>query len=288
MTLASTSRRKRRSTVLAASLFVGLSSLAMPASAAGPDQAPAAASRWTLPPAIRRSAVPDQPSRMAQTLAAQGSMARAASVTPGLESPTARRADVARGGTPNVFGTVALAVARTPLDAKWQSAGAANAPGLDRWTAPLRHAVGNDEALLGEVNRWVNARVRFVNDDARGSPDRWAGAAETLRRGRGDCEDYALSKMQMLTALGFDSRRLFLVVVRDLVRRADHAVLVAHVGERYLVLDNMTDAVLDSNQVADYLPVFSYSTAGRWVHGYSRTPALPPVRIASLENAVAP
>lgn len=211
-----------------------------------------------------------------------------ATATATMSTLSARRMDVAASGAPNVFGTVALAVSGTPLDGKWQAAGAASAPGLGQWTSHFRHASGDDEAVLGEVNRWVNARVTFVDDHARGSADHWAGAAETLRRGRGDCEDYALAKMQMLTALGFDSRRLYLVVLHDLVRRADHAVLVAEVGSRYLVLDNMTDAVLDSNQIADYRPVFSYSSTGSWVHGYERSPVQAPVRVAALENAVAP
>ena len=47
-------------------------------------------------------------------------------------------------------------------------------------------------------------------------------------------------------APGFADRDLYLVIVRDLVRRADHAVLVARAEGRMFVLDNGTDNLLDS------------------------------------------
>ena len=59
-----------------------------------------------------------------------------------------------------------------------------------------------------------------------GVADRWSAADDTLARGRGDCEDYALAKLAMLRRAGFADRDLYLVLVKDLARRADHAVLV--------------------------------------------------------------
>ena len=38
-----------------------------------------------------------------------------------------------------------------------------------------------------------------------------------MRRGRGDCEDYAIAKLQMLRAAGFEDRDLYLVIAKDLI-----------------------------------------------------------------------
>ena len=260
-------------------LLLGLAAAALtgaaPARAQLADAAPTPApSRWALPPAhvAMRSAILGGTSRMEQILLAQRSIAprtlpTAPSVALGAYAAPGAAA-AAAADTPNVFGSVALAVSQTPLDAQWQRANAV--AGLDDWTSELAARRTDDrEALLRHVNAWVNGRIAFT-DDARlhGLPDRWSGAAETLRRGRGDCEDYALTKMQLLAALGVARDDMYLVVVRDTLRQGDHAVLVVRVNGRFLVLDNLTDVLLESGDRPDYRPMMSYSAAGRWVHGF--------------------
>ena len=247
---------------------------AFPAAAGTPGSgnapAPAAApSRWALPPAnvAMRSAILGGTSRMEQVLVAQRSVAPRRTFGAAAATPAAAPAEPATD-LPNVFGSVALAVAATPLDAQWQRASVAEP--LDVWTrqvGPL--PTGDRTALLRQVNGWVNDRLEFVEDaHLHDEPDRWSGAAETLRRGRGDCEDYALTKLQLLASLGVDRNDLYLVVVRDTLRQGDHAVLVVRADDRFLVLDNLTDVVVESGTRADYRPIFSYSAAGRWVHGF--------------------
>ena len=141
---------------------------------------------------------------------------------------------------------------------------------------------------LDAVNRYVNDRVRFVDDQVQfGRADVWTSASETLRRGKGDCEDYAIAKMQMLRRAGFADRDLYLVIVRDLVRRADHAVLVARAEGRLVVLDNGTDRLIDSHEMPDYRPIFTFSGNKVWTHGYRREAI--PVQMAEVNAAaVAP
>lgn len=183
--------------------------------------------------------------------------------------------------SPDVFGSVAVAISQTPLDRKWRSA--LQSPLAKRsgpWATLIRSATGQGRAdQLQAVNKWVNARVRFTNDsiEKRGA-DHWAGASETLRSRRGDCEDYAIAKMKLLEAVGVGRDEMFLVVVDDLVRRADHALLVVRHGENMLVLDNGTDELLDTRDVADYRPIFSYGYTGTWIHGYADKP----VQLASI------
>ena len=280
---------------------------AAPATAASPvtdaTVGTAVASRWTLPAAnmARRAAVLGGQSRMEQILLEQRSPVRTASLSSfGPASPEfaeIRPVDsVPANGAPNVFGSIALAVSSTPLDAQWRRANAAPVRQLAGFTGAFRPANGgNSEALLRQVNVWVNDHITFTDDAwINGRADRWASAAKSLRRGRGDCEDYALAKMQLLEALGFESDRMYLVIARDLVRRADHAMLVVQLGDRFVVLDNNTDEVLDSSDISDYRPIMSYSSAGRrWVHGYAAAPApaMPtprPIQIASAFAGEAP
>jgi predicted transglutaminase-like cysteine proteinase len=210
--------------------------------------------------------------------------------SPFSPNPPRRRDAATGGGGPDVFGSVALEVGSTPMDRQWRQASADQpSQAVRHWAAAFSRDDNNAEVMLQQVNLWVNARIRFADDAGPGRADQWSGAARSLAAGRGDCEDYALTKLQLLTAAGFDGRRLFLVVVRDLVRRADHAVLVARVGSRYLVLDNMTDAVIDSNEIEDYRPVMSFSASGRWVHGYPVAPSRGDViRIAAAATTAAP
>ena len=58
------------------------------------------------------------------------------------------------------------------------------------------------------------------------------------------------------------------MIAKDLVRRADHAVLVVRAGGHMFVLDNGTDRLLDSESVSDYRPVLTFAANGAWTHGY--------------------
>lgn len=132
-------------------------------------------------------------------------------------------------------------------------------------------------ATLAAVNSWTNTRVRYVEDAAGyGRPDFWADANTTLRRGQGDCEDIAVAKMQLLAALGVSSSDMYLTIARDLVRNADHAVLIVKLEGRSWMLDNATNTVLDASQSYDYRPILSFSGSSKWVHGYQTAVAIAP------------
>ena len=179
-------------------------------------------------------------------------------------------------GNPDVFGSVALAVSRTPLDGKWRKVRNARLSARGGpWSALVRDARGMDRGgQIDSVNRWVNARVSFVDDSRRfNTADRWGSAAQTLAQGSGDCEDYAIAKMKLLEAAGVERRDMFLVIARDLVRRADHALLVVRHQGRLMVLDNNTDRIVDAATIRDYRPIMSYSADKAWIHGYAVQPA---------------
>ena len=116
-----------------------------------------------------------------------------------------------------------------------------------------------------------------------GEADHWAPLAESLPRGRGDCEDYAIGKMQLLRAAGVPARDMYLLLARDLVRRADHALLVVRLDGQYVVLDSSNDLLLTDLEVADYQPVMSFSGDQSWLHGLKQAPAAPVTIVASRE-----
>lgn len=171
---------------------------------------------------------------------------------------------------PNVFGSVALAVARTPLDWRWQRVQRSGVSGAAKsFVDALKGRTSLDR--IDAVNRYVNAHVTFVNDSVQfPNPDHWSTASETLFRRRGDCEDFAIAKLQMLRAAGLPDRDLYLVIVKDVVRRADHAILVVRADGRMLLLDSNTDRITDATEPQHYRPILSYSSGRAWTHGYQR------------------
>lgn len=162
-----------------------------------------------------------------------------------------------------------LPIRRTSFDREWNRVRGSSLAG--RSTAALV-SIGRGTpraALLGAVNSWMNAKIRYVEDrELYGQADYWASARETLGRRAGDCEDIAIAKMQALAALGIDKDAMYLTIVRDTVRAADHAVLVVQVEGKAWVLDNNTDRLLDASESYDYRPILSFSEGRKWIHGY--------------------
>lgn len=257
---------------------------------------PAAASSLSSPYAVSASATRKSEallgtrSRLASLMAQQGAATispAAAAIAPAvqpavLRSPWSGQAvTLSRAaipvGRPDVFGSVALAIDTTPLDQRWQAVAQRPAEAsATRWAESLRSH--SEAERIDAVNRFVNRRITFEDDIRQfGRPDVWQSAGEALRRGKGDCEDYAITKLQLLRAAGLSERDLYLVIAKDLVRRSDHAVLAVHSGGRLWILDNGTDRVTDSADIRDYRPIFTYAAGRRWTHGYRRTDEAPVV-----------
>ena len=202
------------------------------------------------------------------------------SVVPAIVRDPATTSPGVTSGKPDVFGSVALKVQRAPLMTKWQ--GVRNARLVGASARYAQSLSGDDEVeRLEAVNRYVNDRVQFVDDRKQyGRADVWSAAADTLNRGRGDCEDFAIAKLQMLRRAGFADKDLYLVIVRDLVTRGDHAVLVVRAAGQMYVLDNGTSKLLNSEDIRDYRPILTFAAAGgAWTHGYRVRAS--PVNVAS-------
>ncbi|MCY7398150.1 MAG: transglutaminase-like cysteine peptidase [Sphingomonas bacterium] len=264
---------------------------------------PAGAQNWSGSAAGRIEAILGEPNSLAAIIAAQsrGTSLTAAlpltrtdlrpaplpAVATVLQPVDATTNTAAALERPDVFNSIAVPIARTPLDDRWDRVGSTRVGGrAGRFAAALRDR--DERAKLDAINRYVNARIAFVDDSRQfGVADRWDAASDTLSRGRGDCEDYAIAKLAMLRRAGFADHNLYLVVVKDLARRSDHAVLVVRTGGRFLVLDNGTDTLVDSAAVRDYRPILTFTAGKRFAHGYRRS-LTPQVILASSGVNYAP
>jgi predicted transglutaminase-like cysteine proteinase len=130
----------------------------------------------------------------------------------------------------------------------------------------------DDEKRLALLNTFFNRRIFFREDaEAWGQVDYWASPLETLIRGQGDCEDYAIAKYFSLLAAGVDPARLRLVYVRATLGppagpQQAHMVLAYYEDPQAepLILDNLVPEVLPANRRRDLVPVFSFNAQGLW------------------------
>lgn len=258
--------------------YVGLLTAAWLSCAAVPAQAADFGGSYSS--SAKTDAILGGSSALAQILASQGGGPSApAALSPasrGTAAPVAPRWSPARtmvrSDMPDVFGSVALRVRRTSLDKRWHNVEASGVSGAAARFARSLADVGETDRL-DAINRYVNQRVAFIDDIRQfGRADLWLTASATLERGKGDCEDYAIAKMQMLRKAGVADQDLYLVIVKDLVRRADHAVLVVRSEGRLRLLDNGTDEIRDAELSSDYRPVLTFAASGAWTHGYRRAP----------------
>jgi predicted transglutaminase-like cysteine proteinase len=116
---------------------------------------------------------------------------------------------------------------------------------------------------LEEVNRHINAAIRYVSDMAQhGEPDRWTAPLAALAAGKGDCEDYAIAKFVILRESGFPLADLRFLLVRDKLARDDHAVLAARLEGQWLILDNRFLRIPEDREMHNFTPLFALDHEG--------------------------
>jgi predicted transglutaminase-like cysteine proteinase len=112
-------------------------------------------------------------------------------------------------------------------------------------------------ARLAHINRAVNLAIQYTTDTRKhGVPDHWATPFETLESGKGDCEDYAITKYALLRAMNWPADDLRIVLVYNRQKREDHAVEATHLGHDWLILDNATLAISKDTNLPNYRPLF--------------------------------
>ena len=153
---------------------------------------------------------------------------------------------------------------------KYGPTGVANAKALQQVMAGL--AGKDDAAKIRAVNDFYNQRLAYMEDiDNWGQLDYWASPLESLGKGAGDCEDYAIGKYFTLTSLGMPHAKLRMVYVRASIPGAPNG-FVAHMVLAYyptpeaepLVLDNLQPQIHPAGERPDLSPVFSFNAEGLW------------------------
>lgn len=131
----------------------------------------------------------------------------------------------------------------------------------------------DDIEKLKRVNLFFQNNVRFRSDQALwGVSDYWATPMETLGKGFGDCEDYAIAKYISLRFAGIDDAKLRLIYVRARIGGPHSSVFEPHMVLGYyadpqaepLILDNLINTVALASERTDLSPVFSFNSAGLW------------------------
>lgn len=142
---------------------------------------------------------------------------------------------------------------------------------VTQWRDAMATARGLAETeKINRINDFFNRRVVFVDDvEAWGKTDYWATPLESLGRGRGDCEDFAIAKYVSLRSLGVPLDRLRLTYVRAQIGGGSqaHMVLAYYPSPRAepLILDNLVGDILPASRRGDLFPVFSFNSEGLWV-----------------------
>ena len=181
-----------------------------------------------------------------------------------------------------VFGSVAIPMSNFPVSTRWRpifqkvNLCAGKSPCFES-SPSFQRVIHKSQGMgfrdkLSTINKRVNALVRYKGDRTTyGVADHWATPDETLARGVGDCEDFAILKMASLSRSGIPVQSMSLVVLQDKQRHVFHAVLSVSTSQGTFILDNLSDRVLLDTELTNYIPLYSLSTNRAWIHGARST-----------------
>lgn len=129
----------------------------------------------------------------------------------------------------------------------------------------------NDADRIKRANDFFNRQMQFGEDSVIwGQADYWATPMESLGKGAGDCEDFAIAKYFTLKEMGVAPEKLRLIYVRARTGGSDSAQSQAHMVLAYypqpdlepLVLDNLIGEIRPASRRPDLVPVFSFNSDG--------------------------
>ncbi len=112
----------------------------------------------------------------------------------------------------------------------------------DQWKALTKITKKSPQSLktLRNINGFFNKMLSKKDVDVYGAGEYWATPYEFLHNGGGDCEDYAITKYFALTYFGWDSQKLWVVLLHENIRNTGHSVLIAQDKKGFFVLDNLS------------------------------------------------
>lgn len=129
----------------------------------------------------------------------------------------------------------------------------------------------NESQKLADVNDYFNRKIRFSDDKSVwGATDYWATPIESLVKGSGDCEDFAIAKYFSLKHLGVPVNKLRITYVEARIGGPNSSISQAHMVLAYyptpdaepLILDNLLTEIRPASRRSDLKPVFSFNSEG--------------------------
>lgn len=132
----------------------------------------------------------------------------------------------------------------------------------------------NEINRIQSVNQFFNQKLKYIEDaELWRQADYWATPLESMAKGAGDCEDFALAKYFTLRELGVAPQKLRMIYVRARIGGPASPITQAHMVLAYyaeptaepLVLDNLISSIKPASQRGDLQPVFSFNADGIWV-----------------------
>lgn len=106
-------------------------------------------------------------------------------------------------------------------------------------------------ATVVGINRQVDTQFVFITDDDQyHQHDFWALLTSN---GRGDCEDFALTKRALLIGAGVPAGAIALAIVID--KGDQHAVLLVRFSDRVVVLDNLKSDIGTARELSEIDPI---------------------------------
>lgn len=151
---------------------------------------------------------------------------------------------------------------------------------------------GVDEVdKLKSMNNFFNHAIQYRSDvDNWGVVDVWTSPMESLARGAGDCEDYAIAKYFSLIALGVSPAKMRMVYVRAQLGGTIQAHMVlAYYPEptaEPLILDNLITELRPASRRPDLAPVFSFNAEGLWQGVGSSSAGDPVARLSKWRDVL--
>src|SRR5471032_696402 len=142
---------------------------------------------------------------------------------------------------------------------------------IDAWQQLLatQKQVSETEQLT-VVNLFFNRQLHYEEDiDLWHEIDYWATPIQSLWKGAGDCEDYAIAKYFSLRHLGVPAEKLRITYVKALRQNRAHMVLTYYASPEAmpLVLDSLMDEILPATRRTDLIPVYSFNAEGLYLPG---------------------
>ena len=104
-------------------------------------------------------------------------------------------------------------------------------------------------AIIGHINRTINLSITTFE------PSEWLTALDAINA-EGDCKAYATAKYFALIEVGIAADRVRLVIVHQHNHVEDHMVIAVYQDDRWLILDDLTLALVQDTDESKYAPLF--------------------------------